>query len=101
MSRQMDQQAEERERARRLNLVTALEFGLARAIQQQGAALVGFAIKYDIVSCLMTIKADFDKGRHVSFIYSDSMMNCIVSGTAAAETNRLHWQLDKYHKNDV
>lgn len=101
MSRQLDEKAEERERARRLALVKALEFELVDTIHSLGGELRGFAIKYDDVSCLLTLKADFNETRRVSFIYSDTMMNCVISATRAGANNRLTWQLDKYHKNDV
>lgn len=101
MSRQMDEKSEQRESARRLNLVKALEYELPEVVQNLGAELQGFAIKYDEVSCLMILKADFNEIRHVSFIYSDTMMNCVISATRAAAANRLSWQRDKYYKNDV
>ena len=96
MSRQKDVESEDRERIRRGLLVRALEFGLVIAIHNLGAELQGFAIKYDEVSCLLTLKADFNQIRHVSFIYSDTMMNCILSATRAAAHNRLKWSPDKY-----
>ena len=96
MSRQEDHKAEDREQARRLALIKALEFELVENVQNLGAVLQGFAIKYDEVSCLMTLKADFEERRHVCFIYSDSMMNCVVSATRAAARNKLSWSPDKY-----
>ena len=101
MSRQMDKRAEDRELRRRIKLVKALEFELAEAVQNLGAELQGFAIRYEEMSCLLTLKADFEGRRHVSFIYSDSMMNCIISATNAAERNRLNWQTDKYHRDEA
>lgn len=101
MSRQTEQTSEEREKARRVALVKALEFGLVQALLNQGAELQGFSIRYDEFSCLITLRADFNEVRHVCFLYSDSMMNCIIRASSAASVNRLNWQPDKYHKEDI
>lgn len=101
MSRQVDMKGEERENARRIALIKAIEFGLSDAIVNQGAELRGIAIRYGEFDCLMTVKADFNGVRHVSFVGSDTMMNCFIKADAAAAGNRLSWSKDKYHKVEV
>lgn len=99
MSRQLDEAGEEREKSRRLALIKALEYGLVRALENQGAMLRGFAIRYEEFNCLMTLRADINGIRHVSFIGSDTMMNCLIKADVTAAQNRLKWQPDKYFKD--
>jgi hypothetical protein len=97
MTRLLDLEHEVRETSRRDELVKALEFGLAGAIANQGAKLQGFAIKYGDFDCLMTIKADFDSGRMIAFVGSDTIMNCLLRSYHAAARNELRWKADQYH----
>lgn len=97
MSRQLEAASEERERRRVEALIKALEFGINNAISNQGAALKGIAIRYSEFDCLLTIKADFNGTRHIAFIGSDSMMNCLIKCDRAAVENNLRWKKDKYH----
>lgn len=96
MTRQNDQTGEEREKARRIALVKALEFNLVDALHNQGATLLGFAIRYDEFSCLMTLKVDINGVRCVAFIGSDTIMNCVLKADSEAAANRLKWKADKY-----
>lgn len=101
MSRQLDALAEERETARRLALVKALEYGLNQALENSGAELRGFAIKYQDHNCLLTLKADMNGRRFVAFVGSDTMMNCIIKADADAARASLSWTPDKYHNNQA
>jgi len=96
MSRQNDVDGEEREKARRLKLVMALEFNLVAALENQGATLLGFAIRYDEFSCLMTLKVDINGVKCVAFVGSDTIMNCLLKADTAAALNRLKWRADQY-----
>lgn len=98
MSRQKDVSGEEREKARRTTLVKAIEFNLVDALHNQGATLLGFAIRYDEFSCLMTLKVDINGVKCVCFVGSDTIMNCILKADAEAAGNRLKWKADKYRQ---
>jgi len=98
MTRQLDVQREQRETARRDTLVRALEFGIAGALAHQGATLLGFALKYSEFDQLLTLKADFEGKAHVSFVSSDTMMNCFIKAERQALGNNLDWRPDKYAK---
>jgi hypothetical protein len=97
MSRQADLKQEVRETAKRDALVRALEFGIAGALEYQGAELLGFSIRYDSFNCLMTIKAIVDGVHSVAFVGSDTMMNCILKADSEARRHSLHFRQDKYH----
>ena len=96
MSRQKEIDGEERAAARRIALVKALEYNLVDALHNQGATLLGFALRYDEFSCLMTLKVDINGVKCVAFVGSDTMMNCILKADAEAAGNRLKWKADKY-----
>jgi hypothetical protein len=98
MSRQLDAAAEDREEARRMKLIRAVEFGLVDTLENMGAELRGFSLVYAEFSCLLTLKADFNGVRHVSFVATDSIMNCLIKADTDAATNSLRWKPDKYHK---
>lgn len=96
MTRQLEAAAEQRERARRLALVKALEYELFDVIEHLGGYLVGFALNYDEFQSLITIKADFEGRRKVAFVRSDSMMNSIILACRMARNNKLKWKMDRW-----
>ena len=95
-SRQLEQKFETRETARRLALVKALEFELAGMVGVMGGTFVGFAIAYEEEECRLIYKADFEGRRRVAFVYSDTIMNCIIKAVRMAKNHKLKWKLDKY-----
>jgi hypothetical protein len=99
MSRQLEQKLEERDTKKRDALFKALEYGLPGALEFQGISLRGVAIRYSAFDCLMTIKAYVGEKPKVSFISSDTMVNCILAADAAARRGSLTWSKDKYHKD--
>ena len=101
MSRQLEQEGEERERARQQRLIRAIEYGLVTTLHNQAADLQGFSIRYEEFNCLLTLRADINGRRHVAFIAADTMMNCIIRADREAANNRLKWQQDKYYNNNV
>lgn len=97
MSRQLDQKLEEQDTKKRDALYKALEYGLPGALEFQGIILLGFAIKYEPFSCLMTLKGIRHEDREVAFVGSDTITNCIIRASADAARGSLKWRKDKYH----
>lgn len=97
MTRQLEQKKEQKEAARRDQIVKVLEYGLAGALENQGIQLVGVAIRYDAWDCLMTIKVEVGNRIEVCFVGSDSMMNCFLKAYSEARNGRLKWRPCKYH----
>lgn len=98
MTRQLEVQQEQREQLRRDTLVRALEFGIVGALANQGFTMRGLAIKYNELDCLLTLKAERDDKVYVSFVGSDSMINCLLKAERQALGNVLRWRRDKYQK---
>lgn len=99
MTRQLDVKLEERETARRLALVKALEFGIVGALESQGIQLRGLAFRYDPFNCLLTVKVVDGDVQQVAFIGSDTLVNCILKCQDAARNGTLKWRPDKYHES--
>lgn len=101
MSRQLEQAVEERERLRSDNLFRALEFGLVGALQTQGIELLGFSMKYQDFSCLLTLRVISEESRKIAHVGSDTMTNCFLKADLEARHHRLRWAEDKYHPDKV
>lgn len=100
MSRQLDVEREQRETARRDQLVKALEYGIVGALQTQGMELLGLSIRYDEYACSMTLRGEINGQRRVAFLNADTLMNCILSAYTMASHGRLKWGRDKYHPDE-
>lgn len=98
MTRQLEQEVEQKETEKRNLLVKVLDYGLPGALEAQGIELLGIAIKYDAFNCLMTIKADIAGERQVCFVGSDTIINCFLKSYQDARRGDLTWRADQYHK---
>lgn len=96
MSRQLDQQVEDRTIRRHKALIRALEYGLVGALESQGATLCGIGMKFDEFDCLMTLKARMGDVRKVAFVGSDTIISCFLKAEGDARNGRLRWREDKY-----
>lgn len=99
MTRQLDLKEEQRETARRIELIKALEYGIVGALAFQHMELAGLAIRYDDIECTLTIKAVVEGRWMVAFVSSDTMMGCLLRVAKLAKNNRLRWLPDKYHQD--
>lgn len=101
MTRQLDIEAETRESKRQSTLIRALEYGIVGALRAQGFDFLGYALNYDEYSCGLVAKASVNGKRVVAFIYSDTMINCIIRLDRDASRGALRWGADKYHLDEV
>lgn len=96
MSRQLDIKAEERTAAKHTALIRALEFGLLGSLEVCGIELRGLAIKIDPFNCLLTLKADIQGVKSVSFVGSDTIVNVLLKADSMAASDALKWKVDQY-----
>lgn len=101
MSRQLDQEQEERTAKRSAALANALDYGIVGALDALGIELMGFSIKHDAWSCLLTIRADIGGKRHIAHVGSDSIANCFLRALSDARRDALKWEACKYHRSGV
>lgn len=98
MSRQLEQDGEDRTRRRHDAVIRALEFGIINGLKKQGAELRGFSLRYAEWECLVTVRAKVD-GRHsVTFVGSEDMIGCFVKLAREASNGGLRWKEDTFAK---
>lgn len=96
MSRQLEQQLEERSRKQSRATMQAVYGGLESAVQHAGGVLNGITIKLNPGDCLFVIKASMPGGDMVAFIGADDMAGCFRKAQREAQRDALQWRVDKW-----
>lgn len=96
MSRQLEQEIEDRARKQKDAAVFALYGGLTGAVAHGGGELYGFSVKMQEGDCLMTLRAIFPAGRQVAFVGSDDLVGVFVKAVREARTDQLRWREDNF-----
>lgn len=96
MSRQLEQVAEDRSARRHQEIVIAVEYGLAAAVERSGGILTGFTIKYRVPDCIMVVKAVLAGRPQVAFVGSDDLGGCLVKAVRLGNSDKLIWRADQY-----
>ncbi len=97
MTRQLENEQEQKAISRALITTHELEYGLSETLQKQGNRLKGLAITYNPGGCRMVIKGVIEGVHSVAFVYSDSAVNCLLKASREARNSRLGWGVDSYH----
>jgi hypothetical protein len=98
MSRQLEQQQEERTQVRHSALIRAMEFELQGVVAAAGGHLTGFSIKIEEYSVLMTLRGVFSDTPMIAFVGADTMPTAICKSVSEVRNNQLSWRKDKYNK---
>ena len=98
MTRQLDIVSEQRTAKKHDMLIRVVEFGLVGSVAHSGGVLTGFSVKIEEWECLMTIRAIKDDVPKISFVGSDSLLNCLLKAERDARNDKLVWREDKYAK---
>lgn len=98
MSRQLEQAGEDRTRRRQDAVVRALEFGIVKGLESQGAQLRGFSVRYSEWECLITVRARVEGAPCVTFVGSEDMIGCFVKLAREASNGGLRWKEDSFAK---
>lgn len=98
MTRQADQEHEDRQVKRDNELVQALEFELVRSLSRSDITLLGFSAKFDQYQCLITLRALVDDILQVSFVSSETIPQAIRKCVVQAKYDTLKWKLDEWAK---
>jgi hypothetical protein len=94
-SRLEEENAERRSReAKRLQLVC--EGGLERVVEGLGARLTGFSCKANESDYLITLRAEFDSGKMISFVGASTLANALLKAYRSAGRNELRWKVDTW-----
>lgn len=96
MTRQLEQQMEERTKKRHAQVVKAVEYALEGAITRSGGEYLGFAYKHRQNDALLVIKAIFPAGPMVAFCGSEDLVGCLIKAVIQGNQDKLVWRQDKY-----
>lgn len=96
MSRQLEQQAEERFARRKSGIIKAVEFGVERTIQDCGMQLTGVAFKMNGGDCLAIVKASSADGPLVCFVGAEDWGSVLMKLVREGQRGRLRWKPDEY-----
>lgn len=96
MSRQLEQQIEERTAKRHANIVRAVEYALQGGVERSGGEYLGFSYKHSPGEGLLVIRAVFPAGLQVAFVGSEDLGGCLVKAVNLANRDGLRWRADKY-----
>lgn len=96
MSRQLEQEVENRSHKRHLAIVSAVEYGLTKGVERAGGQLTGLAVKYNGSDCLVVVKAILAGRSQVAFVGGEDLGTCLVKAAREAGTDKLKWRDDKY-----
>lgn len=101
MSRQLDQQHEEKVTKRNLQVTNALDYGVAGSIESMGGELSNYTIYHDAFECMIVLKVKFGNRHRVAFVFSETVTSCILKCVRDAQHDRLKWKADKYQKDNT
>lgn len=96
MSRQLEQQWEERTEREHQAVLQAVYGGMAGAVQSSGGELVGFSVKLNQGDCLITLRAVFDSGPCIAFVGSEDLPAAMRKVVRELYRDRLGWREDRY-----
>jgi len=96
MSRQLEQDDEERVKRENKAILQAVHGGLDDAIRSQGGDLLGFSVKLNSGDCLITLRALFAEDSRISFVGSETLASCLRKVVREAHTGQLSWRPDRY-----
>lgn len=96
MTRQLEARREERQAKLDREVLIAVEYGLEEGISQAGAVLRGISVRWGGLSCLLTVRADFEEKPHVCFVGGEDLGRCMVKVMREGPQGKLVWRPDKY-----
>ena len=98
MSRQLEQDAEDRQARRWANTGKAIARDLHKAVERNGGFLTGFTMKFDEFDALLVLKAEFPGGPQVAFVGGGSPEGCVLKAVSEAKRDGLKWKPDRWAK---
>lgn len=96
MTRQLEQEVEERTKREHNAVLHAVYGGLDRAIQSTGGTLVGFSVKLSGGDCLITLRANIGEVPSIAFVGSEDFPAALRKIVREAHTGQLSWRPDRY-----
>jgi hypothetical protein len=96
MTRQLDQQNEQKVRSQNDRLAMVLDYGLTGALEGQGVEFCGLSLKGDSYSVLMTLRVVISGAAKVTHVGAPTIGACFLRAYDEARSDGLQWHADKY-----
>lgn len=96
MTRQLEQEREDRQKKRDNAVLLALEGGLAADVGHAGGELEGFSVRLNGGDCLITIRANVAGRRQICFVGAETLVDALLKSCREARQDKLKWRPDKY-----
>jgi hypothetical protein len=96
MTRQLEQEIEDKARRERLELIGAVFGGLDAAIESAGGELQGFSAKLSGGDCLLTLRADFADGSKICFVGANDFPDAMRKSVRELKGGQAQWREDRY-----
>jgi hypothetical protein len=96
MTRQLEQEIEEKAAKNRKEVLAAIYGGLDSSLQSEGHELVGFSVRLEAGDCLITLRAHNGKGQMVAFVGAGDLPDALRKAVREAKGGGLNWRPDKY-----
>lgn len=98
MSRQLEQQMEDRTSREQDAVLQAVYGGLSEAVHRAGGDLTGFSVKLSGGDCLITLKAVFENNPSIAFVGSEDLPGALRKAVRELHRDQLGWREDRYAK---
>jgi hypothetical protein len=96
MTRQLEQDSEERTKREQLAVLQSVYGGLSASISADGKELLGFSVKLSGGDCLITIRAMDGATSVISFVGSEDLPAALRKVVREAHRGQLRWRGNKY-----
>lgn len=97
MTRQLEQDREDRVKKRLMATGRAIDGGLEASIERAGGTMLGYSIRSKPEDCLLIIRCVMPAGHQVIFIGGSDAMGCILKAANQANRDELTFVPDKYN----
>jgi len=91
---EVDYEVERQKKATRL--LRVCDGGFAGKIRKSGGVLTGFSVKVGDEDYLMTIRAEYDGNKVISWVGASSLQNLLLKAYREAARENLRWKADEW-----
>lgn len=101
MSRQLELKTETIAISKSLELQKALDYGLPGSIEANGFTFLGLTAYYRPEDCFIVLKVTTGVERLVSFVFAETLTDCVLKTVRMARSDTLRWKADKYQSDST
>jgi hypothetical protein len=98
MSRQLEQQSEERTHREMVETYLACVGGLESALARSGAELLGFSARGSGGEYLITLRVFLAGRKQIAFVGSETLSGCLRKAVREAKRDKLTYRADRFEE---